>query len=101
MATVHGATARGVGPVLREVRLAEEITQSALADLAGVGRQWLNSFEMGDKPSAPLDMVMRVATALDVTLVLSPIRPAGRRVVPPDAGDEPVDLDALLREFDR
>lgn len=100
MATVEVTSPRAVGPALREVRVAEEITQSALAEIAGVGRQWLNSFEMGDKPSAPLDMVMRVATALRVTITLAPAPPPGVRTNRPHE-DEPVDLDALLREFDQ
>jgi transcriptional regulator with XRE-family HTH domain len=85
-----------VGPVLREVRIAEQITQVALAQLAGVGRQWLNAFEMGAKPSAPLDMVMRIVAALDAPITLA--RPAPRA---PSPIGEPIDLDALLREYDQ
>lgn len=94
MATVRVAGPDDVGPALREIRVADEVTQSALADLAGVGRQWLNAFEMGDKPSAPLDMVMRVAAALDATLVLTP--PTYPRGSPAAA---PIDLDAHLRNY--
>ncbi|MGL4174250.1 MAG: helix-turn-helix domain-containing protein [Actinomycetota bacterium] len=97
MATIIGSSPGALGPALREVRVAEAITQSALAHLANVGRQWLNSFEMGDKPSAPIDMVMRVASALDVTLTLTPPSPPRSS----DLDDEPIDLDALLSEFDR
>jgi len=95
MATVDVARPDDMGAALREVRVAEDITQSALAEMAGVGRQWLNAFEMGEKPSAPIDMVMRVATALDVSVTLS--RPA-----PPAPVDEeePVDLDALIDGVD-
>lgn len=84
-----------LGPALREVRTAEGVTQSGLADLAGVGRQWLNAFEMGEKGSAPLDMVMRIIAALDVSVTLT--RPS-----PPPAveEDELVDLDSLLRDDD-
>lgn len=96
MATVEVSGARALGPALRQARIQEEINQSALADLAAVGRQWLNAFEMGDKPTAPMDMVLRVAAALGVTVVLHPPQP-------PDATDEdaPVDLDELLGGFDR
>ena len=66
----------------------------ALAEIAGVGRQWLNAFEMGDKPSAPLDMVMRVADALGVSLLLT--RPVRRA---PGNLPEPVDLNVLLDRF--
>lgn len=85
-----------LGPALREVRVADGMTQSALAQLADVGRQWLNAFELGEKSSAPLDMVMRIVDALDVSVTLT--RPA-----PPLPVDEwePVDLDALLADIDR
>jgi len=86
-----------IGPALREVRLSEEITQSALAQIAGVGRQWLNSFEMGERSFAPFDMVLRVITALGVPVLLT--RPAQPRAVADDAA--PVDLDFLLREYDQ
>ena len=88
-----------VGPALREARLADGMTQSALAELAQVGRQWLNSFELGEKTSAPLDMVMRVTAALDVTVVLTrpPLSPAA---VSPGAS-EPFDLDEHLSGYDR
>lgn len=69
--------------------------QSALAQLADVGRQWLNAFEMGDKASAPLDMVMRTIAALDVSVTLS-------RPVPPARAneEEPADLGALIDGVD-
>lgn len=86
-----------LGPALREARLADGLTQSGLAQVAGVGRQWLNSFEMGERPSAPLDMVMRVVAALDVPVILT--RPAPPAPIKPD--DAPVDLDALLNEYDQ
>ena len=62
---------------------------------AGVGRQWLNAFEMGDKPSAPLDMVMRVADALGVSLLLT--RPVRRA---PGNLPEPLTSTYLLDRFD-
>lgn len=96
MATIQVEDPAAIGPALREIRISEGVTQSALADLARVGRQWLNAFEMGDKPSAPLDMVMRVTAALDVTLTLRPENLVGDAI-----GDqEPIDLDAYLDEFD-
>jgi transcriptional regulator with XRE-family HTH domain len=96
MTTVSVNSARALGPALRQERIQEEISQSALADLAAVGRQWLNAFELGDKPSAPMDMVLRVAAALGVTVVLRPPQP-------PEVTDDdaPVDLDQLLGGFDR
>lgn len=86
-----------LGPALREVRQAEGMTQGALANAADVGRQWLNSFEMGEKPSAPLDMVMRVIAALDVPITLA--RPSMTPTLASE--DEPtIDLDALLSGYD-
>lgn len=96
MTTVRVDRPDDLGPALREVRVADGMTQSALAQVAGVGRQWLNAFELGEKSSAPLDMVMRIVDALDVSVTLS--RPS-----PPEPADEwePVDLDALLDDVDR
>lgn len=93
MATIVVTRPDDLGPALREARIADDITQSALASIAGVGRQWLNAFESGDKASAPLDMVMRVISALGVSVTLSRQAPPA----PPDDDDEePIDLDALL-----
>ncbi len=91
MATIQVDRSGDLGPALREARIAEGITQSALARLARVGRQWLNAFELGEKPAAPLDMVMRVADALGVRIMLMPIVLTGATV------EEAVDLDALLK----
>jgi len=88
-----------VGPALREARAADGLTQAALAELANVGRQWLNSFEMGEKVSAPLDMVMRVIAVLDVPVVLT--RPPLAATGPSPEGGEAFDLDEHLSEFDR
>ncbi|MBO0854414.1 MAG: helix-turn-helix domain-containing protein [Nocardia sp.] len=100
MATARVNRPDDLGPALREVRVADNITQSALAALARVGRQWLNAFEMGDKPSAPLDMVMRVAAALDVTVTLTP--PDRSRIGMQESVDyEPIDLEAHLKQFEK
>lgn len=92
MATLVVSRPDDLGPALREVRIAEGIKQSALAEIAIVGRQWLNAFEMGEKASAPFDMVMRVVAALDVSVTIT--RPAPAE--PGDDGDEPIDLDEVL-----
>lgn len=72
----------------------EGMTQSALAQIAGVGRQWLNSFELGEKTAAPLDMVMRVIAALHTSVTLSTPHPPAYEAPVPD-----IDLDALLRTY--
>ncbi|NYG57120.1 transcriptional regulator with XRE-family HTH domain [Nocardioides daedukensis] len=88
-----------IGPALREERLADGLTQAALAELANVGRQWLNSFEMGEKVSAPLNMVMRVIAALDVAVVLT--RPSLAATGAKPEAAEVFDLDEHLREYDQ
>lgn len=80
---------------MREVRIGENISQSALAELADVGRQWLNAFELGEKSSAPLDMIMRVIGALGVSVVLARPTPAA-----PADDDDLIDLDAVLDRVD-
>jgi len=104
MATVlYAYSASQLGEVTRQARLDAGISQSELAQRSRVGRQWLNAFEAGDKPTAPLDMIMRVAEALGVELVLAPARnPAkvaaqGRpRDVPASSSSSPA-LDDVLR----
>ncbi|HEY9563647.1 MAG TPA: helix-turn-helix domain-containing protein [Nocardioides sp.] len=97
--TIEVSRPDDIGPALREERLAEGLTQAALAELANVGRQWLNSFEMGEKVSAPLDMVMRVIAALDVAVVLK--RPAITATGATPEPGETFDLDRHLREYDQ
>lgn len=97
--TIQVSRPDDIGPALREARLADGLTQAALAELANVGRQWLNSFEMGEKVSAPLDMVMRVIAALDVPVVLTRPSLAANRAIP--EGAEAFDLDEHLSEYDR
>lgn len=100
MATnVHVSRPDDLGPFVREARKADGLTQAALADLADVGRQWLNSFEMGEKASAPLDMVMRVIAALDVAVVLT--RPSLDSTAAKPMVAEPFNLDEYLSEYDR
>ncbi len=88
MATVDNAFA--FGRVIREAREQRGLTQAALAEAAGVGRQWLVGFELGDKESAPLAMILRVLGALDLEVTLAP----------PPASPAPrvseVDLDAII-----
>lgn len=73
MTTVKVYRPDDLGPALREVRLERGITQSALAAKANVGRQWLNAFELGDKWTAPLDMVHKVSSALGATIIFEPL----------------------------
>lgn len=96
MAILRIDRADELGPALREVRLAEGFTQTDLAEAAGVGRQWLNTFEAGDKPAARLDMILRLIDILDVSVTLA--RPT--RVPDTASPPEAIDLDAFLEGFD-
>ena len=96
---VEVSRADDLGPAMREARMADGITQAALAELAQVGRQWLNAFEMGEKASAPLDMVMRVIAALDISVVLT--RPPLSTTAAEPEPSEAFDLDEHLSGYDR
>jgi transcriptional regulator with XRE-family HTH domain len=69
---LRARSAQELGDVVRQARVDLGMTQTALARAAKVGRQWLNAFEAGDKSSAPIDMLLRIAHALDAELVLTP-----------------------------
>lgn len=84
----HGS---GTRPGLREVRLEKGITQSALAEKANVGRQWLNAFELGDKWTAPLVMVYRVLSALEASVVMDP-----EPVAAPTSDDDFIDINLIV-----
>lgn len=86
MATAESAYE--LGKAIRAGREARGLTQGQLAAQAEVGRQWLVGFELGDKRSAPLDMVLRLLTVLDLEVTLVPRRPR------PPLTD--IDLDALI-----
>ena len=65
---VHNA--RDLGAAAREKREALGLTQQALADAAGVSREWLLGFE-GGKPGVSLFRVFTVLHALHLTVDLS------------------------------
>ena len=69
------AGAAELGRAVRGARVRAGISQAELAGDARVGRQWLVGLELGDKNSAPLDMVLRVLAALDLTVTLKPPEP--------------------------
>jgi len=83
MTTATVRTATELGSAVRQARAESGISQTQLATMAHVGRQWLVAFEAGDKGSAPLDMVFRVLQVLklDVTLE-SAIEPGPARSRP-------------------
>lgn len=81
--------ARDLGLYVRDRRRDLGMTQSDLAEAAGVSRRWLLDLETGKK-TTQMDLIFRTLDALGLTLEARPASPAGR-----------VDLDALLRGLDR
>lgn len=65
---------RDLGAAGRRARREAGLSQQALADEAGVSRQWLSRFESGKNPSAELRKVLDVfgALGLAVELVVQP-----------------------------
>ncbi|MFC7620283.1 helix-turn-helix domain-containing protein [Microlunatus sp. GCM10028923] len=63
---------RKLGGLLRDTRLTHGLTQTALATKAGVARSWLARVEAGHR-GAELEPLLRLLTALDLSLTLSPI----------------------------
>lgn len=61
-----------LGSALREARLSKGLTQSALADVARVSRPWVSKVEGGHR-GAELEPLLRLISALDLTLAISPV----------------------------
>jgi HTH-type transcriptional regulator/antitoxin HipB len=66
------ATVRDLGAALRDARRAAGLSQEALADRAGVSRQWLSRLETGTNPGAELRKVLDVLAALGLAFKLGP-----------------------------
>lgn len=60
-----------LGHVVREERLRRELTQSALAEQAGVSRGWLIRFEHGLDNAEP-SSVFRILRTLDLDVIVRP-----------------------------
>lgn len=71
-------TVRDVGAAVRRARREAGLSQQALADRAGVSRQWLSRVEAGKGPSAEMGKVLDVLAALGlaVDLVTTPVAEA-------------------------
>jgi transcriptional regulator with XRE-family HTH domain len=92
-------TPQDLGAAVRGRRHSLKLSQTKVAEAAGVSRPWLAEFETG-KSTVELGRVLSVLEALDFTLDLrapgeTPAEMAG---VQPE---ELVDLDALMEEYDR
>ncbi|MEV6347046.1 helix-turn-helix domain-containing protein [Actinoplanes sp. NPDC051851] len=66
--------ARDFGTYVRERRRAAGLSQEALAARAGVSRRWLSAFE-GGKPTAEIDLVLKVTAALGLLVDVGPEPP--------------------------
>ncbi|TDN43959.1 DNA-binding XRE family transcriptional regulator [Curtobacterium flaccumfaciens] len=60
-----------LGAALKTARLKRGQTQAAIADLAGVQRQWLVQLENGRLPNPSLQKVFAVVETLGLTLALA------------------------------
>lgn len=81
---------------VRGRRLDMRLSQSDLAERSGISRKWISEFESG-KSTAEFALVLRVLEALGLCLELTGTPSAPAEASP--APDSPVDLDALLEEY--
>jgi y4mF family transcriptional regulator len=80
--------ARDLGLYVRDRRRESGLSQTALAELAGVSRRWLLGLESG-KETSQIQLVFRTLDALGLVLDARAAEPSGG-----------VDLDALLGTVD-
>jgi len=85
------------GAIIREHRKRARLNQATLAAKAGVGRQWIVEVERG-KPGAPLGLILRTLTALNISLVMYE---PGRKRKQTSGYSGGVDLDELLNSLRR
>lgn len=93
------ATVRQLRALVRGRRKDLCLTQAALAQLAGVSRQWVVSFERGTSVSTELPLVLRVLATLGLGVDVA-VRETVRELDAgsTDAGSD-VDLDELLEGY--
>lgn len=75
MAGRPATTPAQLGATIRDVRKAVGLTQSELADRAGVSRRWLLMLENGNAPGAELSKVLTTLAALDLRLTVDAVPP--------------------------
>jgi HTH-type transcriptional regulator/antitoxin HipB len=68
------ANAHQLGALLRQTRKDRGMTQAALADAAGVSRQWIIAAEAG-APTARLDLTLDVLRAVGLVVDVAPDEP--------------------------
>lgn len=66
-------TVRDLGAAVRDARQQAGLSQQAVADRAGVPRQWVSRLETGSNPGAELRKVLDLLAALDLMVVLEPV----------------------------
>lgn len=59
-----------LGQAIRALRHDRGLTQSQLAEAAGVSRQWLVAVESGTRQGAEVGLIMRVLDTLDASLMV-------------------------------
>ncbi|NDA46843.1 MAG: transcriptional regulator [Alphaproteobacteria bacterium] len=79
-----------LGLVIRQQRHRLGLNQTDLANLVGVGRQWIVAIEHG-KARAELGLVLRTLTALNLTLTVD-----GDTAKRKKSGVTPIDIDAII-----
>lgn len=67
-ATMHVATARDLGQLVREARERRKLSQQAFADLVGVGRRFISELENG-KPTLEIGKVLQVVAATGISVL--------------------------------
>jgi transcriptional regulator with XRE-family HTH domain len=70
------STPAHLGAIIRAARRAAHITQTELADRAGVSRRWLIMVEQGDGATAELGKIMATLSALGLRLTIDDTPPA-------------------------
>ena len=60
-----------VGAFIRDARTRRGLTQSALAESAGISEKWVSRVERGDAPNVSLVVVLSLCAVLELTLNLS------------------------------
>jgi HTH-type transcriptional regulator/antitoxin HipB len=87
--TLHIQTPRDLGVVIRAKRRQLGLSQTDLAQKAGVGRQWLVAIERG-KSTAEIGLVLRTLAGLGLSLTVAD-SPAGR------TGRGATDIDVIVK----
>ncbi len=71
------ANAATVGALVRDARVAAELTQTELGKRIGASRFWVAEFEKG-KPSAAIGLALRALHALGLVVRIEPKNPSER-----------------------